>query len=857
MASALLKRIGFEPMSESSQPKTSGLDAYRAKRSAASTPEPSGDAGGGRPGLFVVQKHAARRLHYDLRIEVDGVLWSWAVPKGPSLANADKRFAVETENHPVEYADFEGLLPEGSYGAAAMSVWDRGRCVARTDHPEGYEKGKLLFELEGYKLRGLWTLVKTKKPKEWLLIKERDAWARGETVDELPPESVFSGLTVEELAGGHNRAAEVRAELEALGAPRRRVESRRVKPMLAEACPRPFSKPGWLFELKYDGFRLLAERRGGTGSGGHSRVELRFRSGQTTAAFPEVSRALAALPYESLVTDGEVVVLDELAKPSFQRLQRRGLLTRAIDIERAAVELPATYFVFDLLGFAGFDLRPLPLAARKAILRRLLPKAGPLRYADHVEERGEAVFAEVRRLGLEGAMAKQASAPYRGGRSPAWLKLRASRGGDFVVVGYSPPKGSRAGLGALHLAALEGPRMTYAGRVGSGFSVAQLEELHQRLEPLRRDDPPFYGQAPRRPADSWVEPRLVAEVRYTEVGASGHLRHPVFVRLRHDKRPEECVREDLPRRSDEPAAAPLPPPAPRPKVAFSRLEKVFWPADGFTKGDLVGYYRAVSRWLLPYLEDRPVVLDRYPDGIEGKSFYQKHAPDFVPDWIRTAPIWSGAEGKETHYIFCDDEASLLYLANLGTIPLHVWSSRLATLQAPDWCILDLDAKEAPFAAAVAVARAIRELCERIELECFVKTSGATGLHVLLPLGGACTYEQSRQLAEVLAKVIVQQQPEIASVSRLPAARQGKVYVDFLQNGYGKLLAAPFSARPRPGATVSTPLAWSEVDAKLDPGDFTLRTVPERLESAGEDPLRRVFDVRPDLPAVLGRLAELL
>ncbi len=832
------------------------LAPYRAKRAAGATPEPFG-GGGERPGLFVVQQHAARRLHYDFRLEIGGVLRSWAVPKGPSLDPADKRLAVATEDHPVEYADFEGVIPAGNYGAGAVIVWDRGLAVHELDPEAGVEGGKLLFELRGHKLRGLWTLVKTKRgEREWLLIKKPDAAATGESADALGAESVFSGLSVAELTDGHRRADEIREELERLSAPRRRLRPKRVKAMLARLEPQPFTRPGWLFELKYDGYRVIASRE--EGDGGRARASLRYRSGrEATAVFPDLARALAALPYASLVMDGEAVVLDEQARPSFGLLQQRARLARPRELERAALRLPATLFLFDLLGFEGFDLRPLPLAERKRLLARVLPRAGPLRYADHVEERGEDLFAEVRKAGLEGIVAKRADSPYRGRRSSSWLKIRAARSGDFAVVGFTPPRGSRGGFGALHLAVLAGGRLVYAGRVGSGFSARQLEEIRARLEPDLRPEPPCAGATPTGDEHRWVQPHWVVEVRYSEWTRAGQLRHPVFLGLREDKRVEDCERDDLPPEAvPEPAAAPDPAPAAA-EVEVSRPEKVFWPEEGYTKGDLVGYYRAIAPWLLPYLRDRPLVLDRYPDGIRGKSFFQKNAPEFTPGWVRTAPIWSEDASRESLFFVCDDVETLVYLVNLGTIPIHVWASRASEPQRPDWSILDLDAKEAPFAAAVKVARALRRLCRSIDLPCFVKTSGASGLHVLVPLGGRCTFAQSRQLAEILGRLAAQELPGIATVKRSRAAREGRVYVDCLQNGYGKLLVAPLSVRPLPGAPVSMPLSWREVGPRLDPKKYTIRTAPARLKRLRREPLAPVLAAAPDLEAALARLAERL
>jgi bifunctional non-homologous end joining protein LigD len=560
------------------------------------------------------------------------------------------------------------------------------------------------------------------------------------------------------------------------------------------------------------------------------------------------------LPFESFVLDAEVVVLDEQARPSFGRLQKRALLRRSSDITRAAAELPAIAYVFDLLAFEGFDLRPLPLAERKRLLRRVLPRAGPLRYCDHVEEHGEAVYEEVRRLGLEGVIAKRADGPYRPGRSRDWLKLRVEKTEDFVVVGLSPPEGMRTGFGALHLAAYEDGALVYVGRVGSGFSERQLQEIPRLLEPHLRQGPPCAGPVP---ADEslWVEPALACEVRFLAWTEDRLLRQPVFLRLRDDKRPEECVREA------PPAAEPEPPESVEPtvekKVAFSNLDKVFWPDEGYTKGDLIDYYRAIAPWLLPYLADRPLVLTRYPDGIAGKFFFQKDAPGFVPGWMRLERMWSEQAQRELDCFVCDDVETLLYLANLAAIPLHVWASRVRSLQSPDWCILDLDPKQAPFAHVVRIARAIRELSQDIGLPSFIKTSGATGLHVLLPLGAQMTFEQAKQLGELLARVIAAELPEIATIVRNPAARGGKVYVDFLQNGHGKTIAGPFSARPVPGATCSAPLLWDEVDDSLDPKAFTLRTLPARMQALGTDPLRPVLELAPDLPSVLARLAERL
>src|SRR6266550_1409997 len=556
--------------------KTDPLSAYRAKRSLERTPEP-----GARPavpapqagGLFIVHMHAATRLHWDLRL------------------------AVHVEDHPLEYGDFEGIIPEGNYGAGAVIVWDRGVWVPLEDPFEGLKKGKLLFDLKGYKLRGRWTLVKIKKGvKEWLLIKERDGYVSRNGA--FPDESVLSGMTVEELRVAKDRAAPLRKELAKLGAPKRVVRVEDTELMLAETREQPFSKAGWLFELKLDGYRLRAAREDGE-------AKLISRNGHDlTAGFPEIARAVAALPYEGLILDGELVVADDAGRPSFSRLQIRSKLSGGLEVKRAAVETPATLYVFDLLAFEGYDVRPLPLVKRKAILAKLLPRAGALRFSDHFETKGEALYEQVVQLGLEGIVAKKADSVYRGGRSANWLKIRADRTEDFVVVGYSRPKGSRGGFGALHLAGYEDGKLVYAGRVGSGFTARQLKDVSAELEGAVRDTPACEGPAAllKDKENVWVEPTLVAEVRFKEWTPDHLLRQPVFLRFRDDKKLEECVKpgnenRDTRNEGDHTfPVSPVPFPEEPREVRFSNLEKVFWPDEGYTKGDLIEYYRAVSPW---------------------------------------------------------------------------------------------------------------------------------------------------------------------------------------------------------------------------------------------------------------------
>jgi bifunctional non-homologous end joining protein LigD len=868
-------------------PATS-LASYRAKRSPDRTPEPFGPVSPVPGNLFVVHKHAARNLHFDLRLEMDGVLRSWAVPRGPSFDQNEKRLAVKVEDHPLEYGDFEGVIPAGNYGAGGVIVWDRGEWVPLEPWREGLEKGKLLFELKGYKLHGKWTLVKIKKSeKDWLLIKERDSWMKpaGEA-DAFSEESVLSGLTVEEIKSGEGPAAEIRKALEQEEhAVRARVDPRKVEPMHCETREDAFTHDDWLFELKLDGYRLIASKSKGD-------ALLLTRNGNDyTSVFPEVARAVKALPFDECIIDGEVVVCDEKGLPSFSRLQQRGRLSSPLEIRRAAVELPATFYAFDLLAFEDFDVRPVPLLRRKELLKDVVPALGAVRYLDHIEREGEAFLEQVTAMGLEGIIAKKADCAYRKGRSPHWLKIKAERTGDFVIVGYTKPKGTRSHLGALQLADWVNGTLVYAGRVGTGFDSDLLDELHELLDPIVRREPlsagPIIGQGteplrsdqiPETTTTVWTDAVHVCEVRYREFTPDGLLRHATFKRLRNDKRPHECERQgwgaaavgtsselqstairsevagDNGDTSHEPPLPPVKAPVEK-TVAFTNLKKIYWPAEKYTKGDLIEYYRAVSKWLLPYLADRPLVLTRFPDGIDGKSFYQKDAPVFAPDWMRTIPIWSEDTEREIRFFICDSEEALLYLANMGSIPLHIWASREGSLELPDWCVIDLDPKEAPFSDVIRCAQVLHRVCESAALPNYVKTTGKTGLHVMLPLGRQCTYEQSRLLGELLARVVLRELHEIATITRHVTKRGDKVYLDYLQNRHGQTIVAPFSVRPLPGATVSMPLTWDEVDESLDPSTFTIRTALERILRWDADPVIPVLDVKPDLPGVLDELAQ--
>jgi len=806
--------------------------------------------------MFVIQKHAARRLHYDVRLEMDGVLKSWAVPKGPSLKAEEKRLAVHVEDHPVEYADFEGIIPEGNYGAGAVIVWDRGwyRLVKDGAPAAQLASGRLEVEFFGVKLHGRWTLARMSgSGKDWLMLKKADAYAGDDEATEKFPESVLSGLTVEEIREGSTHLAALRARLERAKAPAGAVDGARQPVMLASPAARAFSDPAWLYEIKYDGVRVLAAREG-------ERVELYGRAGQVfTARYPEVVTALRALPLTRFVLDGEVVALDEGGRPSFQRLQNRMHLTRPADVERARATFPVSAIFFDALSLEGRDLRELPLAERKACLALTLPARGVIRYGDHVEARGEDFYEAAAAQRLEGILAKRADSRYVGGRSRDWLKIKCHLRQEFVIGGWTDPQGTRGAFGALHLGVYEAERLVYAGKVGTGFDDKTLRAIRDLLKPLARATSPFDERTPTGRGHHWVEPTLVAEVRFTEWTEEGGIRHPAFLGLRNDKPPREVHRETDVRSTREaeevegPEAKRTAQVADR-QVTITNPKKVFWPDEGYTKSDLIAYYESVAPWLLPYLAERPLVLTRYPDGIKGKSFYQKDAPTWAPDWVRTERIWAKGVEREIDYFIVDSVEALRYVANTGTIPLHLWASRIGSLEHPDWLVLDLDPKGAPFTDVVKVALALRAVLERLELPSYPKTSGATGLHILLPLAARYTYEETRTFANLLATLAVEALPDISTIARMIRMRDGKVYVDYGQNGHGQTIVAPLAVRPLPGAPVSCPLRWPEVTARLDPRRFTIRTVRARLDAEG-DPMAPVLGAGVDIAAALARVNE--
>lgn len=843
------------------------LDSYRDKRDPTRTNEPFGaepmdslkGAAGTTAGRFVVHLHAATRRHYDLRIQIGGTLKSFAVPKGPSLVPLQKHLAVHTEDHPLEYLSFEAVIPEGNYGAGAMIVWDTGTIhYLETDAETGMAKGKLDFLLWGFKLRGRFALVETKqkyneKQRSWLLLKKADAYSRDPSdilVEE--PHSVLSGMEVEQLSRAPALAIALREQALQLGAAPGELRLDSLIPMRCAEGESRLDDPKCLYELKLDGVRLLGERQG-------DQVQLRYRTQRNaTALFPEIVRALRALPVNRVILDGEVVAFDDRGLPSFtelaQRIHKQGERAITAAMQRKQVQ----YLVFDILAIDELDLRRLPLLARKQLLASLLRGKGFVRTVDYALGNGESLLAFCERFDLEGVIAKRADSVYVPGpeRSRHWHKHKRLHSDDFVVVGYTQGKGGRVALGALELASFVDGRLMTRGRVGSGLSDANVAELLSALEPLRTGACAAEGELlPAPQGRTFVKPELVVSVSHAGFTDEGRLRHPVFLHMRSDADARECTSAPEAEREQTLVEQAAPALAPTTKVRLTNQRKLFWPGEGITKGDVCEYYAAIAPFLLPYLRDRPVLMVRYPDGITGKSFYQWNVPQGTPSWVRTEQLHSDEQRRDVTFFRVDDQDTLVYLANLGVIPLHILAGRFSSIERCDFLTIDFDLGEAPLAHAIALARELFNILDTLELPGFPKTSGQTGLHVLVPMGGA-PFEAAVLLANLLGHLVHRRHPQLSTLERMRKNRPNAVYIDTGQTGRSRAIVAPFSVRAVPGATVSTPLTREEVSAALVPGAHTLFSVPGRLSSMG-DPMAGLLRAQPDLTRTLTSLKNML
>jgi bifunctional non-homologous end joining protein LigD len=819
-----------------------------------------------------------------------------------------------TEDHPLEYMDFEAVIPEGNYGAGPMIAWDRGRIrYLETTAEEGLVKGKLDFVLTGFKLNGRFALIETgsrqgkgskEDGRQWLLVKKQDDFAAKRDIVAEEPRSILGGLTIDELFRRESLANELVEAAAEAGATRAEVKAETLTPMLCATEGGRLDDPERLYELKLDGVRIVADKHG-------SAVALRYRNGRSaTAAYPEIARAVAALAPDRVVLDGEIVAFDDEGRPSFHKLGPRIHAERPLDVLRVQAEVPVTYVVFDVLALGDRDLTSLPLTERKALLSRVVQGRGYLRSLDHITGNGDLLMSFCREKRLEGVVAKRVASPYRPGpsRSDDWIKIKCDRDDEFVVIGWMTGKGNRKHLGALCVASFGQGGLRYRGRVGSGLDDATINALLPRLAALATAEFPGVGGIPAEAKDAhWVNPELVVSVRFQGFTPDAHLRHPVFRGLRNDIEPSAChamppdemlaleaasaanapntdgaaeshgegatdganTPDDSAASPDDSATSPQHEAldaagsgdAPRvitpTRVKVTNRDKVFWPDEGYTKGDLIEYYAAVAPAMLPFLADRPVVMVRYPDGIRGKSFYQWNVPQGTPDWLRRSMLRdsSDPDKREKVVFLLDDIDALIYLANLGTIPLHVLACREETREACDFLTVDFDIGEHPFERAVILTLTLKEILDEIGLVGYPKTSGQKGLHVLVPLGPNVGFDAAKILCELFGQLVVRRHPKLCTLERRVEQRHGKALVDIGQTGRSRTIVAPYSVRAWPGATVSTPLYWEEVHVALDPKRFTLLTVPTRLAESG-DPLLGLLDQTPDIATAVGKLEAL-
>ena len=856
------------------------LDDYKRKRNFARTPEPGESATGNRhSALFVVQRHASRRLHYDLRLELGGVLKSWAVPKGPTLDPKEKRLAVHVEDHPLEYGSFEGTIPAGNYGAGVVNVWDTGtwELLGDVSAEQQLQRGDFKFALHGSKLMGNFALVRIKSSKknEWLLLKKPDFAAQPgwDAEDHLEPVSVRAADPAD-LPGAKPAPMPVRLE-----------------PMLATLSRDLPEGAEWSYEIKWDGFRGLCFVKDG-------KLRVLSRNGNPLGGhFPELQELPAALAADSAILDGEIVAFDSQGRPSFSLMQQRtGFLAPARREVRRSTSTgtskdevrrspstgspeppsPIALFAFDLLYLNGYDLRSVPLSDRQKLLRAVLRPSPHVRLSESFPGPGKKVWEAAKEHGLEGVLAKRLDCRYESGRSDCWVKVKFTTDAEFVICGFT--SGRRKPFSSLVLGYYDRGALVWAGNVGTGFSDKELLEIYAHLEPLITKRPAFAAKGDIGDV-TWLQPRLVCSVRYTGWGGDNHLRAPVFVGLRPDRDPQDCVREEpeqiresrgerRPRLSGPPQAArsasknnresqgaPDRPmghaaigirqsallPADKSEVSldlsgrrlkFTNLNKIFYPADGYTKRDLINYYADVAAFLVPHLAGRPLSLKRYPNGIDAEYFFQKDASPF-PSWLRTEEI-EVEEGATKPMVVCDDEPSLLYLANLGCIDQNPWFSRVGSLDHPDFMVLDLDPYHCGFDRIVEAAQLVRRKLADLELEGYPKTTGGDGMHIYVPIVPEYTYEQVRTFAEIIARLVIGERPELFTTPRAVQQREkGKVYFDYLQIASGKTISAPYVLRAHNRAPVATPLEWKEVKPGLSPLDFTLANVRARFQHKGD------------------------
>ncbi|MDF3027248.1 MAG: ligD [Fluviicola sp.] len=870
------------------------LERYREKRNFGETPEPSsGKEKSSAKLTFVVQRHDASHLHYDFRLEMDGVLKSWAVPKGPSMKAGERRLAVHVEDHPLAYGKFYGEIPEGNYGAGIVDIWDNGTYVplepekGKSDEKlflHQYYKGDLKFILKGKHLKGAFALVRMNDgtDKNWLLIKKSDEYAvKSYNIASIDPIKPYHKKKPAASKNQKSEAPKKKETKDNLGLeteaepdlPKTAINQAWIKlkkPMLATLAESHNDHPDWLYEPKYDGYRAITKISGG-------KVEIVSRNGnsfnkQYESLIPELEKF-----EDDLILDGEIVIEDKKGISNFQLLQnyiktRNGILR---------------YYVFDILYLNGYPVTQLPLIQRKELLDAVFAKVKltNVQPSPLVAEHGKELMGRLTKLGYEGVIAKESNSPYFPGlRSDSWLKLKTRQSLEAIICGYTAPQNSRKFFGSLILGIHDKGKLVYIGNCGTGFTETSLRELHEQFEKLKTAKSPFdvtLKMTRQKGKPTWMKPELVCNVEFANWTDDKHLRVPVFMGLRIDKKAVEVMKnndtkpDSKPRmektKTEETGRAA--------KKASSKIQKyeendtelkingkvlkitnrnkVYFPESDITKGEIIDYYRKISKFILPYLKNRPESLNRHPNGITKSGFYQKDMDTTqIPEWVRTEKQYSKSNAEYLDYLICDNEATLVYMANLGCIEINPWHSTYDKPDYPDYMIMDLDPGEIGFKEVVRTALKIRDVCTEIGITTFCKTSGATGLHVYIPLKKRYTYDEIKLFGELLATAVQQQLPDTTSIERTVSKRTDKIYIDFLQNRKGQTIAAAYSVRPKPGATVSTPLEWTEVNERLDPKAFTIYTIFDRLEEKG-DLWKGVLGKGADIGKALERLEGMI
>jgi bifunctional non-homologous end joining protein LigD len=871
---------------------------YTKKRKFDKTPEPQQSKDNLVPGFtFYVQKHDASHLHYDFRLELEGVLKSWAIPKGPSLDPDEKRLALEVEDHPLDYGVFEGVIPEGNYGAGTVLLWDKGvfsyagsrkrSKVSENEFLKAYDKGDIKLQLYGERLKGEFALVrirekKGKKSAQWLLVKKKDQFANSKKDILDQDTSVISERDLSEIEDDPKMSSVklVKKAIKIEDYIKSDIPSS-PEPMMAYWEKEIFSDQKWLYEIKFDGYRAVST------IDADGNIEIYSRNGKSfNKDFEPIYKDLAKLR-PNIVVDGEIVVLDKNGRSSFSKIQQY----------KKKQEGELYYYIFDLLYCDGYDLTKAPLEDRKYLLQELLKESPEtIRYSEHVVGKGQYLYDKSKEQKWEGVIAKKMDSAYQyGKRSHSWLKIKNVLQQEVIIIGFTKPHGKRKYLGSLQLAVYdENNELISIGGVGTGFSEDTLESLYKKLKPLIQKDSPLEDDIETDREIQFVKPELVCEIKFQEWTNSNKVRQATFLGLRTDKSPKDVVKEEpkkstknnSKRNSDSRDTAERPSgyikkhksenreiqkgiidndgisssgkyekEVEEVKLSFTNLNKVFWPDEEIKKKDLINYYSKISDYILPYLKGRPQSLKRNPDGVKGKGFFQKNMPKSIPGWLKTEKIDSESKKESINYLICDDRATLLYMANWGCIEINPWFSRVNDLDKPTYGIIDLDPNETDFDKVITVALKVKEVLDIASIKGFPKTSGASGIHIYIPLNGQYGFEQSKSFIEILVRYVNYLDPENTSLERKPSKRKGKVYLDYLQNRRAQTVASPYCVRPEPNATVSTPLFWEELKVgKLSPSMFTISTIIKRLDKIG-DIFRPVIHERTDIEKALSKLKK--